>query len=419
MNFRKTLPNSKTALFALIVIGTLQGCNWDDKYSVVDCSDKADPNVVDCRSEGATIDNEQGETGIADDSGTLISFERDITLLQPLTETDSASWSATHEDQLDLLVRTAGDQIFVGSKYHNYLRSFQSDALGQLTPLDAAAFLDVSGARHEIDAVTGASEQVFNHLSLNTDGSQTILIAQAEKYDSESSGTGVGVYIEPLPAPGTLPDVRFASGGSHNFISYSAIRASTNHPDGTQIAVTGDDRSAKVYQSSDYSTEAVKTRLRIRGSSITYSDDAETLYVGGLALTGAVVALASDDLSARWTINVADKPVALLPEASGGVVAVLASGSSVYWLPKNGDQARIVNIPIATQASAAAIDSEGKILVAADTDQGIDVISLQTGQRAHTRHNAAIQAVAIDGFGTVWVVSQQSLKGYRLPDSFE
>jgi hypothetical protein len=91
----------------------------------------------------------------------------------------------------------------------------------------------------------------------------------------------------------------------------------------------------------------------------------------------------------------------------------------VYWLPKNGNEESIINIELATQASAAAIDSRGKTLVVADTNQAIEVISLETGQRAHISHGAAVQAVAIDGFGTVWAVSQGRLKGYRLPDDFE
>ncbi|PID42609.1 MAG: hypothetical protein CSA52_01540 [Gammaproteobacteria bacterium] len=406
-------------LVGLAIVSAIQGCNWEDKYAVVDCSAKADPGIVDCRSDGTVIDDGGGGTGFEDNNGNMVSFERDTSQLQLLTETDSTTWSESHEDQIDLLVSASADQIFVGSKFHNYLHSFQSDALGKLTPLDANVFLHVSGDRYEVDAVTGASEQVFNQLSINTVGAETLLVAQAGKYKGSSASTGVGVYIEPLLTLGAVPALSFASGDSHNFISYSSVRASTSRPDGTQIAVTGDDRMVKTYNTGNFTTAAVSARLGIRGSSITYSADAESLYVGGLALVPAVVALDSKDLSERWTIDVADKPVALLPESSGGVVAVLASGSSAYWLPKDGDKEKIVTIPLATQASAAAIGSDGTILATGDTDRGVEVISLKTGQRARITHSDAVQAVAIDGFGNLWVVSQRSLKGYQLPDGFE
>lgn len=412
MNFKRTL-------LGLAIISALNGCGWEEKYSVVDCSADADPTVVDCRSDSAVVDTVDGGSEVEDDSGNIVSFERDESLLQSLTETASTSWSPSHSDQIDLLVTAADDQVFVGSKFHNYLQSFQSDVVGQLTSLDATAFLDVSGDRYEVDAFTGASEQVFNHLNLDASDTQTLLIAQAEKYDNGSSSTGVGVYIESLATLGALPDVNYASGDASNFISYSSIRASTSNPSGTQIAVTGDDRAVKLYNLGDYTTAATSTSLGVRGSSITYSNDEETLYVGGLALSGSVVALNSTDLSENWSVDITDKPLALLPEYSGGVIAVLTSGNSVYWLPKNGNEESIINIELATQASAAAIDSRGKTLVVADTNQAIEVISLETGQRAHISHGAAVQAVAIDGFGTVWAVSQGRLKGYRLPDDFE
>lgn len=409
----------KKSILALAVVGALQGCGWDEKYDIVDCTADADSSVTDCRSAGEETQVTDGETGIIDSDGNIISFERDASVLQALTGTASESWLPTHLEELDLLVKATEDQVLVASKFHNYLRAFQSDNAGQLVAMGETAFLDVSGGRYAIDAVTGASEQVFNGLDIDTNGDQTLLIAQAEKYDDASKSTGVGLYVEPLQGLDALPERDFASGNSDNFISYGSIRASTVSPDGVNLALTGSDRKVLVYATGHYTEQTSSQTLGIRGSSISYSIHGENLYVGGLALSGAVVALNTESLSESWMINVADKPLTLLPETSGGVIALLSSGNSAYWLPKNGDESAIVNIPLANQAAGADINSDGNILVVADTDHGVEAISLVTGNRARVVHGDAIRSLAIDGFGTIWVLSQGELQGYRLPDGFK
>ncbi|MFT5594276.1 MAG: hypothetical protein ACI8SR_002665 [Oceanicoccus sp.] len=409
----------KKTLLGLAIVGSLQGCNWDDKYQAVDCSGEASPDVIDCRTEGKELDITEGNSGIDDGTGSIISFARDTTSLLTLSAAGSESWSSTHADQIDLLVSASQDQILVGSKFHNYLRSFQSDTAGQVVALAGTGFLDVSGERYAVDAISGASEQVFNGLDLHTTGNQTVLMARAEKYDSASAAIGVGLYIDTIDALFTLPDRDFASQDGANFISYSAIRASTVSSSGHALAVTGSDRNVKTYLKGEYSTPNQTKRLGIRGSTIAYSFDEKALYVGGLALAGAVVSLDSETLAEHWSINLSDKPLALLPVASGGVVAVLSSGTSAFWLSESGDESTLVNISMAQQATAATMNQLGTIFAVADTEQGIEAISLATGKRAYIKHSAAVQSLVMDGFGTIWVMSKGYLQGYQLPVGFE
>jgi hypothetical protein len=409
----------KKTLLGLAIVGTLQGCDWGDKYQAIDCTANAVPGAVDCRTEGAQQPTSEGADGIDDGRGNMISFLRDDASLLNLSSAGNERWAASHEDQIDLFVTAGDNQVWVGSKFHNGLRALQSDSAGQVVTLGATAFLDVSGERYAVDAMSGASEQVFNGVTLKTGGDQTLIMARAEKYDSSSSSIGVGLYIESVDELFALPQREFASGNTANFIGYRSIRASTASPSGHAVAMTGRDRQVQVYAIGDYSGATNTVKLNIRGSSIAYSADETSLYVGGLALSGALVSLNSESLTTNWTVNLIDKPLVLLPVALGGVVAVLSSGASAYWLPENSDENTIVNIPLAQQATSAAINSRGTILVVADTDQGVEAISLTTGKRAYIKHSGAVQSLAIDGFGTLWVLSQGSLQGYLLPEGFK
>lgn len=412
----------KKLALSMAMLPLVTACQWEDKYAVVDCDASADSSVVDCRSESAVeaaVVTQPAVVTVENETGNVVSFERDVSALLSLTATDSQSWSPTHADQIDLFVRAADEQVLVGSKYHNYLRSFQSDNAGQLVALDDAEYLEVTGDRYVVDALTGATEQVLNGLSLSNQSGQSYVLARADKYDDSSDATGVGLYIEALQAGGVLPERDFATGGDANFIGYGAIRAAAINPDGASVAVAGSDRMVKTYAFGSYDQEVSSTKLNIRGSSLAYSADDSDLYVGGLALMGMLVSLDANDLSENWQVTLADKPIALLPASAGGVVAVLASGNNAYWLPADGDESGVIALSIAAQATSAAINADGTLLALGDTNLGVEVISLASGQRARIDHGTAIQSLAFDGFGTVWVIHQGGIQGYQLPAGFE
>lgn len=398
------------SLMATILAATLTlGCEWEDKYQAADCDGSANSEVVDCRSVEDIIDTVE-----------TVSLERVSSALLSLTQAGSDSWGTSHADELNVFLEISGQSLFVGSKFHNRLRSLQSNNAGQVTLLGDVSFLSVSGDRYTVDGVTGASEQLLSGIHLDDSTSPLIIIAQTEKYNNQSGSTGVGSYFQTVQSLDALPSPEFASGTATDFIGFGNIRGSALCDNGL-LATTGSDRSVNLVEFSN-ENKLSSVSLDVSGRSLACNDSSDRLYLGGATIVGQVLALSvaldTFELSEVWRATVADTPKKMLAVGDSSVLVLLASGTELLWFSADGQS--VSAIELAAAGTDIAINAEQNQVAVTDVDGGVELIHLSSGKRAYAKVGVAgsVGGVGIDQFGTVWALNDGKVTGYLAPAGF-
>jgi len=393
----------------------LSACSGDDNKAV-DCSAEPEPGVVDCRSENDSSGNGSGQ--LDGDNGETVDFTRDPNAVLDLVAVGADTWTRTHADQIDTVLSAQGSALLVGSRYHNYLRGFQTDAAGQLVALDAQAYLQVEGDRYAIDGVTGASEQVLSALWPVNEGGQLRLYSQAQKYSGDSASTGVGLYVSDVFGLDALPEQLFGQADASQYIAYGAIQATAVSADGRLVAIGGSDRALRLYDTDDLSTPLASVTLDMTVRALAFSDDGATLYVGGATIVGQVAALQTSSLAEIWRYESDRTPRKVLATASG-VLALMPVGQTLlYILPQDGADPAVVEVELPELSVNMALNADGDRLAVAGFDKTIELISLATGSRATVKLEKSPSGIAFDEHGTLWALSAQTLSGFTAPAGF-
>ena len=405
--------HTRRSLLGLAIASVLlSGCDWEDKHEIVDCSAAADPNVSDCRSIEDDIDSVATQPLV-----------RDVSALQDLVAVGTESWSPSHADELDVSVTASGNLILVASKYHNRLRTFQSDNAGHITQLADTGFLTVSGGRYAIDGVSGASEQVLSQVQLQTDGDEQFLLSIMEPYNHRAIRAGTGLYRHALNSPDAPPAPLMARTDNADYLPYQGIRTTALSPDGDWLAVAGRDRKVNVFAAnSNFSTALGEASLDITVHTASFDQNASRLYLGGSTIVGQLLALEHDvdsqTLTEQWRVTLDDTPQTLVSASNGSVIALLSSGNELIWISADGQTATAIEL--ASQASGLAINHAATRIAVSDVSGGVELIDLGSGARAYRKPVGPGEAlgVAIDANDTVWLLSQRQLLGFQAPVPF-
>ncbi|MBV1871425.1 MAG: hypothetical protein KUG83_02645 [Gammaproteobacteria bacterium] len=228
----------------------------------------------------------------------------DATLSNPALE-----WGLGHDEEVSTNLHTQGNYAVVGSQYHNRLVVLElaDDAsLELLSYNDFAASPDVE--RDQIDAFTGASEQLLESVYVTAD-QQSILVG-VEKKKKSALDLGVGLYRADFSDPHSIPMKRFAEDtGSTNFHFFPGLNDVAISSEGGRVALAGEDKKVTVLNTTDFGTiQEFSFASRVR--SVGLNSDGSVAFAGlfGTRIGLAILDVATGNELGFSSVNGRDYP---------------------------------------------------------------------------------------------------------------
>ncbi len=397
--------NSSLKQYA-VLIGALilASCSDDNNYVALDCSAPADPNTIDCRQDSTPLD-----------SSSEISLDIP-SQYQALNLAGSVNWPKVHEDEKPQQLISSEDSLLLASKYHNRLQSFSIDSAGQIVAISETLHAFVPGERYTFDAFSGASEQVLSEVAVQSSPSK--IYTQVAKYETQSDNTGVGVYASDFSDWSALPATRFGHIASPDYIAYGAVRAIALSHDEQKLAIAGSDKKLRIYATQDLSAPQQEITLTASARKLSFSKDDQTLYVGATTIIGQIMAYQSSDLSLRWQYSIAEIPRQLLPLENDEIIVRFSEGQRLLSLKQQQGEVQTKDITLQSTAVSIASDESSRYLAIAEVDKQLEVINLETNERARVLLAEKPSDVVIDRYQTIWVVDDAKVQGYSLAADF-
>ncbi|ALO35273.1 hypothetical protein CMT41_11480 [Colwellia sp. MT41] len=248
-------------------------------------------------------------------------------------------WGLAHDDESSVDVHVQQNLAVVASKYHNRLIVLDMSEDKPET-LSLNLFAGSPTERYDIDAFTGASEQSVNQLLVTPDALNVLV--SVEKYSGDSSELGVGLYRADLSNPHLITDKRFAedSKNTTDFFSFAGLNHSAISYDGTYIALSGEDKQAKVLNVADFSVvQTVTFDSKVR--AVALDNLGNTLFA---SLYGSRVGVAIVDINTGAELGFF---------ATGSVYPrsynVLADGNTIAWYLRDSKVLSIYDISTRAQ----------------------------------------------------------------------
>ncbi len=189
----------------------------------------------------------------------------------------SVGWGLDHAEEISVDIHSVDNLAVIGSKYHNRLIIVD---IGTAIPewLSSNLFADSPVERDEVDAMTGATEQVLSQVKMTPDKSNVIVAI--EKYVKDSENIGVGVYRANLSDPYQVPNKRFASlTNNDNYYAAAKLKDIALSSDGSTLALVGDDRKLTLLNSADFSSIA-QIDVIDKARSVSLNNANNIAYVG-------------------------------------------------------------------------------------------------------------------------------------------
>ena len=165
-------------------------------------------------------------------------------------------WILGHEDESSTDIHVQGNHAVVGSQYHNRLVVFDltTDVPVLLSRNDFAASPDVE--RDEIDAITGASEQVLRDVRIISNDLHKSVLVGVNKYTNDGEDIGVGLYRADFSDPSFIPMKRFAEDdGSQNFYAFPGLNKMAISSDASSVVLSGENKKLTVLDTNDFSVK--------------------------------------------------------------------------------------------------------------------------------------------------------------------
>lgn len=355
-------------------------------------------------------------------------YEYQADSVSALTANAAISFAKHDDDEEFDDIDIVGDTAIVASHYHNRIRSFLlTDGVATLQQgLDFAA---VSGGRYQVDAVSGATEQLLTDIDVEASDSGLIVVGEVVPYDG-STKTGVGTYVSRSDSAGNFNPIKFASQDSKNYHAVANISAQDLSQDGQRLAVA--DEAGKVaVLSSDSLTKRQSTTLDFSVHSLAFSADGKWLYVGGkkkiglFGGEGVVVVLDANSLAELGRLRSETDSDFIHLQSAGDrqVVAQVAASSQALMLQwqvdgKKVSQQRYIAMPASIKRMSV-IEAKNRstaYLAVSDSQNRLNIIDLKTGKRGQWQQNKPITSVALDSQGFAWILSGNSVTS--VPFSF-
>lgn len=225
--------------------------------------------------------------------------QANIDAQEPLGDTINATltvptldWPLGHEEEVSVSLDVRSNLAVVGAQYYNRLIVVDTSGASPVR-LTSGLFANSPGERDEIDAVTGATEQVLRQLELTPDAVNAIV--GVEKYKKTSGDRGVGLYRANLSQPSVVPAKRFGEDETNtaDFFAFPDLNGFALAADGSRIVLAGEDKQLVALATQTFSTD----------QTITFSSKVRAVAIDSTgrhafaALFGARTGLVTVDLS--------------------------------------------------------------------------------------------------------------------------
>jgi|GEM_PF-2567814 len=238
------------------------------------------------------------------DSQTIHEQGGDATLSNPVLE-----WDLGHDEEVSTDLHIQGNYAVVGSQYHNRLVVLElaDDSSPELLSYnDFAASPDVE--RDQIDAFTGASEQLLESVYVTAD-QQNILVG-VEKKKKSALDLGVGLYRADFSDPRSVPMKRFAEDtGSTDFYFFPGLNEVAISSEGGRVALAGEDNKVTVLNTSDFGTiQEFSFASRVRSVGLNSDGSVAFASLFGTRIGLAILDVATGNEFAFFSVNGSDYP---------------------------------------------------------------------------------------------------------------
>lgn len=424
--FSKNLLATSISALLLVACGgdyTAQSCQTGQ----VGCGNTTSADNTDSTNNGNTNNENNNNSSDGFDWSAL---ERNTSAIGALTQANSTAWNASSGDETALDLTISGNTAVVATYWHNKAHSFKlSDNVATLqADFD---FATVAGARHTVDATSGASEQPLTGMTLSDDAS--VLMGSVTKAGENTTGnTGIGLYASRADSSGTFKTVAFASSETNSFYSLANITANAINNTNQQIAVAT--KSGEVQLLNSNLSQAIATvNLSFEVNALAFTSDGKGLFVAGKKKTGvfssigvvALLKVGNSSLSESWRWTTADSISQLIAFSSdAGKTRVLAkpsSGSNLYIIGSDNDTTpKHKVIEIAGSPTDIAISPDNSLIAVSQLRQA-EVINLDNNKRAAVNTTENIGGIGFSKNTStartyLWIASQPNLMSYTVPN---
>lgn len=296
----------------------------------------------------------------------------DIQSQEPLGDSINAElktpadvWPLGDADEISVTLDVSGNIAVVGSIYHNRLIVFD---LSNADPvrIGLGEFAASPGLRDEIDAVTGATEQVIQRLELTPDA--VTAIVAVEKYKASSDDRGVGLYRANLSQPTNVPTKRFGEDtvSTADFFAFPDLNDFALSDDGSKLVLAGENKQLVALNNQTFSLDqSITLQSKVRAVGI---DD--TGRYAFAALFGARTGLVTLDLTTGTELGFiatgTQYPEKIITFANNSRLAFyLRNGNilSIYDIANPGQPQFISEIEGTEKIKTFTISDDGKLLL--------------------------------------------------------
>lgn len=183
-------------------------------------------------------------------------------------KTPSLKWEPGHGDEVSVTLDVTGDLAVIGSQYHNRLIVFDTSGESP-NRLGSGEFAASPGERDEVDAVTGASEQVLRKLELVPDAVSAVVAVK--KFKKSSGARGVGLYRADLTQPDTIPTKRFGEdeNSTPDFFAFPDLNDFSLSGDGHKLVIAGENKQLISLSNQGFSVDqTIEFKSKVRAVGI-------------------------------------------------------------------------------------------------------------------------------------------------------
>ncbi len=299
-------------------------------------------------------------------------------LLEP-----ALTWGLGHADEISGTIDARNELAVVGSKWRNRLIVINTSgaALDQIGLGDFAEF--PGGERDEVDAVTGATEQVLEKVQLTPDAVSAIV--GVGKYKKESAERGVGLYRANLSQPTLIPAHRFGVDmvNTVDFFAFADFNDFALSADGSKIVLAGEDKRLVALTNQTFSEDfSLDFTSKVRAVGIDST--------GGhafAALFGARTGLATVDISTGTEVGFMatgsqypEKIVTFANDTRMGFYLRKGKTLFIYNIENPASPQLILQLEGSEKMKTFAFSGDGKFAVAGIVGGIVEVYALESGQ---------------------------------------
>ncbi len=268
--------NNFIASFNAAQLAFNQALNPIHNYSVLAATFSA---MIENKSFSIAVNDDLNQTDI--DALPLLNTHVNAQLSTNLT-----TWDLDYEDEKSRKLSILNNLAIVGSKWHNRLTlldiaSIANAASGETEAswISSAIFAYVEGGQDEIDAFSGATEQLLQDIDISPDNRSVFVTIKKAKKNSKD--IGVGLYRADIFSAQEITETKFASATENSVDYYSCadINNTALSGDGKVLALASEKRKIAILNADTLAEQDI-LELDSKVRSIVLNQSGEQVFSG-------------------------------------------------------------------------------------------------------------------------------------------